>query len=335
MSDEHSLIIDCDTGIDDALALLYLALDTSVHIRAVTTVGGNIDPVTAADNSRRVLHLAGRSDVPVSVGAACTLLDVVHDYAPGVHGHNGLGNIDLPTGPPTSDHDPAARQLVRLARQSPGRHHLLALGPLTNVANAVRLEPRLPELLAGVTVMGGAIRRPGNATPIAEANIHNDPEAARLALHAGFDLTLVPLDVTMTENLDETAHGELARANSPVANFAAAMLRHYLDFYESRYGTRRAACHDPLAAAIAVGDLPEAVVEDLAVDVRTRPGPERGATVIATGPERARGNRIPTVRVVSETAGTFGARLRDRLVADPDTTHPSSAARPRSTTERT
>ncbi|SFT34134.1 purine nucleosidase [Actinopolyspora lacussalsi subsp. righensis] len=334
MNNAHSLLIDCDTGIDDALALLYLALDPSVDIRAVTTVGGNIDPLRAADNSGRVLRLAGRGDVPVHVGAEHTLGAARHEYAPEIHGHNGLGDVELPELTPFGERPAAAEELVRLARRSPGRHHLLALGPLTNLANALRLEPRLPELLAGITVMGGAIRRQGNATPRAEANVHNDPEAARTVLHAGGNLTLVPLDVTMTETLDEAAHAELVGANSPVTDFAAAILAYYLDFYETRYGSRRAACHDPLAAAIAVGDLAEVGTEELALDVRTLPGPERGATVLDTRSEHSAGGHSPTVRVVTRTSGTFGTRLCERLRSADARTYAEPAVHPRTTTER-
>ncbi|MHA6804357.1 nucleoside hydrolase [Salinifilum ghardaiensis] len=327
MNPRTTLLVDCDTGIDDALALLYLALDPETEIRAVSTVSGNVDAETAARNTFRVLRLVGRDDVPVAVGAQRTLRGGRCTHVPHIHGHDGLGDAGAPGGAASAAPAPAAgtgpEQIVRLARQQPRQLHLLALGPLTNLALALLLEPRLPELLSGITVMGGALHHPGNATPVAEANVHNDPEAARLVLRAGWDCTLVPLDVTTTEVLTAESHAQLANAASPVGSFAGAILRRYLDFYEHRSGTRQAACHDALAAAIAVGDLAEATTARLAVDVDTGDGPARGTTV-ARPPESGTGD--PSVRVVRETPGDFAERLRDRLRAARPPEFPDRAA---------
>ncbi|SEG94928.1 purine nucleosidase [Saccharopolyspora kobensis] len=318
MASEETLIVDCDTGIDDALALLYLLGDPGVRIGAVTTVFGNTDPGTAALNTLRVLELVGRSDIPVAVGAEHDRRGNRH-LAPDVHGADGLGNTDLPAPRTSPIAEPAAELIVRMARENPGTVHLLAVGPLTNLAAALQLEPELPRLVKHVTIMGGAMLHPGNVTPVAEANISNDPEAARIVLRAGWPVTLVPLDATMTEAITEEQRRRLAEFGSPVATFTAAILDLYLDFYARHaFGERKAACHDPLAAAIAVGDVEPLLAPVVPVDVETGDGPARGMTV-ADLRGQYRGfpeNGAATVRVVLETDRTFGDRLVDRLCSD-------------------
>ncbi len=122
-------------------------------------------------------------------------------------------------------------------------------GPLTNLAVALRLEPKLPRLVPGVTIMGGAASAPGNVTPAAEANIWHDPEAAQAVFSAPWATTLVPLDATMGELMSEQQRLSLAGSRSPTARFAAAILDHYFDFYTPVFGRRSCPCHDALAAA--------------------------------------------------------------------------------------
>ncbi|MFC7344204.1 nucleoside hydrolase [Saccharopolyspora griseoalba] len=322
MAPKQTLIVDCDTGIDDALALLYLLGDPGVEIGAVTTVFGNTDAETAALNTLRVLELAGRADIPVSVGARSNWCGDAH-LAPHVHGSDGLGDTDLPAPATAPSAEPAAELIVRLARQNPGAVRLLAIGPLTNLATALLLEPDLPELVEHVTIMGGAVRHPGNATPAAEANIHNDPEAARIVLRAGWPVTLVPLDATMGELITEQHQRRLAERGSPTTRFTSSVLEQYFDFYERDiFGERRAACHDPLAAAIAVGDVAPVLAPVVSTDVDTGDGPGRGATVADVRgqyrgfPEQQEAN----VRVVLETDRTFPDLLVDRLCGAPEPT---------------
>ncbi|MDA3625857.1 nucleoside hydrolase [Saccharopolyspora sp. WRP15-2] len=321
MASEEILIVDCDTGIDDALALLYLLADPSVRIGAVTTVFGNTDPETAALNTLRVLELAGRPDIPVAIGAPHNLRGNRH-LAPDVHGEDGLGNTHLPVPAVAPIGEPAAELIVRTARENPGAVHLLAVGPLTNLAAALELEPELPRLVKHVTIMGGAMMHPGNVTPAAEANISNDPEAARIVLRAGWPVTLVPLDATMTEAITEEQRQRLADFGSPVTTFTAAILDLYLDFYaKNAFGERKAACHDPLAAAIAVGDVEPLLAPIVPVDVETGDGPARGTTV-ADLRGQYRGfpaDASATVRVVLKTDRTFGERLVERLCGAEET----------------
>jgi purine nucleosidase len=245
------LILDTDPGIDDALAIMYLAAQEDAEIVAVGSVHGNVPASVAALNALRVLELV-ELDAPVAVGAARPLAQQLQT-AEFVHGEDGLGGHagPLPTGSLATGS--AAEQIVRLARTNPGELTLLALGPLTNVALAVLLEPDLPNLLRSVVVMGGAVTVPGNITPYADANFYHDPEAADLVLGAGFqELVLVALDATEQARVGTEWLAALAEVKNPRADFANKLLDHYGQFYSNMFGEHSCTLHDPLAAAIAL-----------------------------------------------------------------------------------
>ena len=175
MVDATPIILDVDTGVDDALAIGLAVSRPDIDLIAVSILAGNIDVVNATENSRRVLGLIGASAIPVHQGASRPLARVHRDAAH-YHGKNGLGDaqlpeVDAPLGP---DRGPAA--IIRLARQRPGEIVLVATGPLTNVAIALNVFPELPSLLKRFVVMGGSYRSPGNVTPHAEFNIWADPK---------------------------------------------------------------------------------------------------------------------------------------------------------------
>jgi purine nucleosidase len=245
------LILDTDPGIDDALAIMYLAAQEDAEIVAVGSVHGNVPASVGALNALRVLELV-QLDPPVTVGATRPLAQQLQT-AEFVHGDDGLGGHagPLPTGSLATGS--AAEQIVRLARTHPGELTLLALGPLTNVALAVLLEPDLPNLLRSVVVMGGAVTVPGNITPYADANFYHDPEAADLVLGAGFpELTLVPLDATEQARVGTEWLAALAELKGPRADFANKILDHYGQFYSNMFGEHSCTLHDPLAAAVAL-----------------------------------------------------------------------------------
>lgn len=310
------LLMDCDTGIDDALALLYLCHTPGVDLRAVTTVAGNTDAAHAARNTLDVLHTAGRADIPVAAGADTTLRGDRTGDGSFVHGDNGLGNVTPPASPATVDPRHAAELIVTTARESAGDLDIVTAAPLTNLAMALHQEPRLPELVRHVTVMGGAVHHPGNITPVAEANIGNDPEAAERVLAAGWGITLVPLDVTMRETLTEPLRQKLLAHGSPVSELAGRILDFYFTFHENNaLPLRGSACHDPLAAAIAVGEFTPTSAPRVHVTVDTADGPARGALVADTRgvhrgyPEQPDAN----AEIVLGTDGTFPENLVDRL----------------------
>ena len=178
------LIIDVDTGIDDAFGLLYACASPRARLLGVSTVAGNVDLASATRNTRAVLALAGRADVPVWPGCAAPMLHAPAD-ARAVHGGPGLGYAVLPEPPRRrrrAERDRRDRRRTRSART--GELVLVATGPLTNIALALLREPALPRLLARLVLMGGAYREGGNVTPAAEFNIWHDPEAARIVFRA-------------------------------------------------------------------------------------------------------------------------------------------------------
>ncbi|WP_458779314.1 nucleoside hydrolase [Arthrobacter sp. D3-16] len=279
MTTPSPFYLDCDTGIDDALALAYLLASPFASVEGIGTVSGNVSAAAGARNTLDLLALAGSDDVPVALGAHHPLAGSFGGGAPWVHGENGIGGVSLPTAPASVVEESAAEMLVRLARTYPGTLKVLAIGPLTNIAEALRLEPSLPSLVQSVTLMGGAALAPGNITPVAEANIFNDPEAAALVLAADWDVTLVPLDVTMTSVLEERHRQSLLASSSPVARALGEMLGYYFRFYEDIYGRPCSAMHDPLAAALAVGAVKAAVAPVVRAAVDISDGPGRGQTI--------------------------------------------------------
>lgn len=255
------LYLDCDTGIDDSIAIAYLLARDDVELAGIGTVNGNTSAVRAAANTLGLLELAGRTGIPVAVGEG--------EFSRGaadVHGDNGVGGVALPAGL-RPDPRTAVALLLDLARQHPGELHLLATGPCTNLAAALRAEPALPGLIASVTVMGGAVRAPGNVTEHAEANIADNPAAAGDVLRAPWPVTLVPLDVSMNHRWSEEDRETLRATGTPLAEALAAMLPAYFDFYEPGLGERRIPLHDPLAAAVAVGELTPADAPELGLRV--------------------------------------------------------------------
>lgn len=279
MPTSHPFYLDCDTGIDDALALVYLLASPQAEVRGIGTVSGNVSAAVGARNTLDLLQLAGHAHIPVALGAHDPQAGAFHGGAPHVHGANGIGEVSLSTADAELASETAAEMLVRLAHEHPGTLRVLAIGPLTNIAEALRLDPELPRLVEEITIMGGAALAPGNITAVAEANIANDPEAAADVFAAGWNITLVPLDVTMSNVLEESHRQELLAAGHPVPQALGEMLGYYFRFYEGIFGRACSAMHDPLAAALAVGGVRAAVAPAVHVDVDTTCGPGRGQTV--------------------------------------------------------
>lgn len=245
------VVVDTDTGIDDAMALLYLAGRPDVELVALTAVYGNTSVDNAVTNIARVQQLAGLQDVPVARGAAGPVgrrPRIAHH----VHGHDGLG--DVLTGTATPEHlldVTAADLLVDLARSQPGELDLLMLGPLTNLGLALQAEPDLLTMFGSVVVMGGSGPYPPLGTVwMADPNIANDTDAATRVLAAPRRrLVSVGVDVTIQAILDEQAVERLA-GGGPWGRFSAQVLQRYLDFYQLTWGRRVSPAHDGLAAGL-------------------------------------------------------------------------------------
>src|SRR5688500_8099753 len=192
------VILDVDTGVDDALALALAVRWSRVELIAVATVAGNVDVEQATRNTLTVLDWFGATDVPVHRGAsrplARPLITATH-----FHGEDGLGDANLPPSQRAIGTDRGPAAMIRLARARPGELTLVCVGPLTNLAIALNVEPSLPDLVAGVVIMGGAFWVPGNITPAAEFNICVDPDAAAQVFDAAprfKHLTAIGLDVS-------------------------------------------------------------------------------------------------------------------------------------------
>ena len=314
------LILDVDTGIDDALALLYVCAEPNTKILGVSTVVGNVTLAAATRNTRAVLALAGRPDIPVWPGAATPLSTAPAD-ASAVHGKSGLGYATLPETPETPGNVHAADAILAAAKANPGKLTLVATGPLTNVALAVLREPELPRLLRQFVIMGGAFGVPGNVTPTAEFNIWHDPEAARIVFRmfggvGATPIVAIGLDVTRQTTFDEADLDAFARRIAgkpraePLTRFIADASRHYFELMETWYGSRYLTLHDPLALAVAF-DSTLVKTRPCAIDVETSGRLTTGATIADW---RGQWARPPNAEVAVEVeAERFKAMFFDAL----------------------
>jgi inosine-uridine nucleoside N-ribohydrolase len=239
------IIIDCDPGHDDAIALLLAVASPEVELVGVTTVAGNQTLEKTTTNALRVLELAGRGDVPVAAGAPEPLVRV-RDVAAHVHGESGLDGPDLPvpTGSVVDEH--AVAFLARKIREREGRITLVPTGPLTNVALLLAIAPDArPDR---IVLMGGSVGE-GNRTPAAEFNIWADPEAARRVFSSGLDVTMIGLDVTH-KALFTDGDADALRGVGRVGKFAAELLDFYGRFHKATYPDLGGSpLHDPVAVA--------------------------------------------------------------------------------------
>ncbi|CAN5402333.1 pyrimidine-specific ribonucleoside hydrolase RihA [soil metagenome] len=319
MTEPTPVLIDCDTGVDDAMALLYLLAREDIDVVGITTVFGNNTAERCAHNTLRVLELVGRQDIPVAIGAEKPLVGEVTYLATHVHGNDGLGDSGLPTEVTTSVSSRTALELIDdLSAKHAGSLRILAIAPLTNIAHALDAIPDLTERVADIVIMGGAADVAGNQSPAAEANIIHDPEAAQQVISAAWPVTLVPLDVTMIEVLTEDHRSRLIAADTPVSRFVAATTDFYFGRYGlDSYGVRCSPCHDAVAAAILTGEITPSVFPLIDVQVDCTDGPGRGATICDTRgryrgfPDQPDGN----CRVALLTDGTFPDLLVSALGA--------------------
>ncbi|MDP9379422.1 MAG: nucleoside hydrolase [Chloroflexota bacterium] len=277
------IVLDCDTGIDDAVAIAYALACPEAEILGIGSVLGNVESDLAAENTLKLLKVAGRTEVPVALGAHRPLVRPP-GYAKFVHGEDGLGNTYMPPSGLSVSGEHAADQIIRLARQHPGEVTLVPVGRLTNLALALHKEPQLPSLVKGVVLMGGAATAPGNVGPVAEANIWGDPEAASVVFAAPWPITMVGLDVTMASLLLEK-HLECWReADTPLTRWLLAVVDFYFEYYSASFGRRACAMHDSVAVGIALGLVMEQESHLLPVSVVTHDGPAMGQTVVDRRP---------------------------------------------------
>ena len=248
----RKIIIDTDPGQDDAAAIMLALASPELDVVAITTVAGNVPLALTSRNARIVCELAGRADMPVFAGADKPLLRSLVT-AEHVHGKTGLdgAELDEPSMPLQDVH--AVDFLVEtIMREPEGAITLCTLGPMTNVALALKAEPAIAKRLAGLVAMGGGCFEGGNITPAAEFNIFVDPEAAQMVFSSGMAITLMPLDVThKLLTTRQRTDRILAIGNRP-AMALAQMLMFFERFDEAKYGTDGGPLHDPSVIAFLV-----------------------------------------------------------------------------------
>lgn len=271
------VLLDCDPGHDDALAITLALARPELDVLGITTVGGNAPLAETTRNALRILALLDRADVPVAAGLAAPLERPL-EIALEVHGTSGLDGADLPE--PASEVRPeGALEFLRATlAAAPAPVTLIPTGPLTNIAHLLRTYPALAPKIAHVCLMGGAMYE-GNWTPSAEFNIWVDPEAARIVFRSGLPITMVGLDVTHKALFREPDIERLLALGTPVAKVFADLLRFFARFHRDRYGWDGSPIHDAVAVAhVAVPGLVR--TERYHVDVETTGELTRGRTVV-------------------------------------------------------
>lgn len=277
------IVFDTDPGIDDAMALLFAHFAPQIEVMGVTTVLGNGSIETVTNNALYICERFG-IDAGVHQGAAAPLL-VASDEPPAfVHGDDGLGNIHADKPDRQAANASAAEFLVNTVLAHPHEITLVAVGRLTNLAMALRLNPNIANLVKSVVVMGGALgsnEHTGNVTPVAEANIFGDPHAADIVMTAPWDLTLVGLDVTMNCVMSSEQLERLRTRAGDAGEFIWDITRHYEDYYRRTRGVHGFPVHDSCAVAYLLA--PELFgTETGAIRVATE-GISRGQTILVPG----------------------------------------------------
>src|SRR5579863_2017542 len=241
------IIIDTDPGIDDAMAIFLALRSPELKVEAITPVAGNVPLDLTLPNALRLLEIAGRTDVPVAAGASHPLVRRLVTSGH-VHGVNGLAGVEFPEPKIKPVHETAPEIIRRIVRENPGEITIVAIGPLTNFALALRADPELSSMIPAIVIMGGSLSG-GNITPAAEFNLYVDPEAARIVFDANIPLTMVGLDVTRKCLVNEQHIKQLEAANNPVSQAAGKIMR--ATYERMRHGgeVTEIALHDALAVA--------------------------------------------------------------------------------------
>ncbi len=248
-----NIILDLDTGVDDSIALFLSAVHPDVNLLGVLGTYGNVTLSESVRNSLSILHAAGRDDVPVYRGKENSLSEsgehVPSQISRRIHGNNGTGNVTFPLSPRSVEEENGIGWLIRMIEKYDGNLVYVATGALTNLAFALILEPSLSSSKVRVVSMGGALTVRGNVSPVAEANIHKDPEAARTVYESGLDVTMVGLDVTMRSRLRKSDAEKWINTGKEAGRLLGSMLLYYIENTTGGFDTY---VHDPSAVVCAL-----------------------------------------------------------------------------------
>ena len=283
------VVIDCDVGVDDALALILAFHSPELEVKAITGVNGNVPLNLVFENIQKVLSLIKPQQKPHIARGADQPLKGKTVHAHSVHGQDGLGGakIQCKDGETWWQNYPrhASELILKMAHQSPGEATLIAVGPLTNLALALKRDPLGMKKLKELVIMGGAVRTRGNITPYAEFNIFSDPLAAQIVFESGLPITLVPLDVTHQVFLiPDWMEEQVKPLNTPFSNFLIEATGY--DIETHRFRNRESIfLHDPLAVGVAID--PDFVrIERVPLQVETQEGEYYGKIIeVKEGPE--------------------------------------------------
>lgn len=254
MTERRHLVLDVDVGIDDALMMLMFLGDPSVEIVAVGSTHGNCTAADAALNALRVLEACGAAGVPVTLGPESPL-DPPHQ-ASHVHGFDGLADLGLPLPTGSVTGESAPDQLVRLGKERPGALDLIAVGPLTNLAAALEIDPDSLKRFRSVAWLGGVSIAPAEelVNDYYDANTLSNPDAARAVFTSDSPITVIPIDLSYRAILSDAHLDAVKSGTTPQAQFAWKIIPFYNDFYEPWVGRWTSCMHDPIAGAIAIDE---------------------------------------------------------------------------------
>jgi purine nucleosidase len=269
------IIIDTDPGVDDAFAFLLALASPEIKLEALTTTQGNVTVERATRNALSVLELGHAGQIPVVQGSVLPLIQPLRASA-SMHGESGIGNSQLPEPKTKPIPGHAVDYLIERVLAQPNELSIFPIGPLTNIAMAIRKEPKFARSVKELVIMGGAIQEGGNMTPLAEFNIYVDPHAAHIVFHSGIPITLIPLDVTHKCLLKQEHIDRLMKINSPITRFIRDAMEVYLKA-SLELGHEGSSLHDPLTLATIIA--PELLtLKDFYVDVDISGGVSMGKT---------------------------------------------------------
>ena len=312
MSKKIPLLIDTDPGVDDALALLMAFADARHDVVGLTVAAGNVGLGYTVRNALKLCEVAGRGDVPVFAGAPDPLVYPAEDAAH-VHGRDGFGDVDLPAAARAVEDEHAALAILRLSHQYAGELLLVALGPLTNIALALKLDPTLPQRVKRFLVMGGAITGHGNITPVAEFNIAFDPEAAHIVFTAFPHVEVADWEATVAHGLLHRNVEQWLAANTDKARFYELISRQTRLWSEDSRGEYWYAA-DALAMAWALQPEGATRLEQRPLAIEMAGGRTRGATVVDWN--RQTGAADNTTLLIGYDQARFERQVRRALGLD-------------------
>lgn len=246
----QKIIIDTDPGVDDVIAISMALRSPELEVLGLTSIFGNTYGEVTAQNALRLVELEGHDSIPVSRGSDVPLVMPLEGLGTMVHGEDGMGNTNPPPPKGKVINKSAAEFIIEVVHTYPDEVTLVPIGPLTNIALALKIDPTIMSLVKKVVLMGGAVSKPGNISPTAEANIYHDPHAADIVMRAGWPLVMVGLDVTQQVVMTSRFLEKIYKTKNPVTNLIQRILPFYQGFHKSHFDSGGDIhTHDPSAIA--------------------------------------------------------------------------------------